>query len=67
MRAMAKDIGERYQKASEMLKDMEEFRKMQAAVLAKSQESVDPSIYESAIVPDVMPIGSEGELSKENI
>ncbi|NCB50968.1 MAG: Stk1 family PASTA domain-containing Ser/Thr kinase [Clostridia bacterium] len=65
MRAMSEDIGERYQKASEMLSDLEEFRKLQASVLAKSQEAVDPSIYESSIVPDVMPIGSDGELSKE--
>ncbi|HBD86174.1 MAG TPA: serine/threonine-protein kinase, partial [Clostridiales bacterium] len=64
MRAMAQDIDERYQSATELLDDLEGFRKLQAAALAKSMQPEDVPIYESSIIPDVMPISRDGEIPR---
>ncbi|HBR07776.1 MAG TPA: Stk1 family PASTA domain-containing Ser/Thr kinase [Clostridiales bacterium] len=65
MRAMAQDIDERYQSATELLDDLEGFRKLQAAALAKSMQPEDVPIYESSIIPDVMPISRDGEIPRD--
>lgn len=65
MRAMCPDICERYQSASELLDDLEHFRKQQAAAIANAQQQGDAQVFESAIVPDVLPISSVGELPKD--
>ncbi len=66
LKAMSADIETRYQTASELLGDLEEFRKQQAAVNIAGG-SVDESDVEilSEIPPDVRPLGKGGELSKE--
>ena len=70
LRAMESDIKKRYQTAGELLFDLEEFRQQQAAAAARagvSQELAEegPHIYADDIVPDVMPLGNTGELTKE--
>ena len=70
LRAMESDIKKRYQTAGELLFDLEEFRQQQAAAAARagvSQELAEegPYIYADDIVPDVMPLGNTGELTKE--
>lgn len=65
MRAMNRDIDERYQSASELLDDLENFRKQQAALLAKSQQAAEATVFDSGITPDVQPISSDGEMSRE--
>ncbi len=66
LKAMSADIDARYQSASELLGDLEEFRKQQAAANVGSG-SADESDVEilSEIPPDVRPLGKGGELSKE--
>jgi serine/threonine protein kinase len=56
LKAMSSDLQTRYQSASEMLGDLEDFRKQQAAAEVKS------SLAQSG---DVLPIPERGELSKE--
>lgn len=66
LKAMSADIDARYQSASELLGDLEEFRKQQAAANV-GNGSADESDVEilSEIPPDVRPLGKGGELSKE--
>lgn len=68
-KAMSSDIAERYQSASELLVDLESFRKAQSAVLnsaaaAGAGAAAYPQNLE--VSPDVKPISTSGELSKED-
>lgn len=63
-KAMNSDINARYQSASELLRDLEDFRKQQAAANLGSGSDEDLEILD-VITPDVHPIGKAGELSKE--
>ena len=60
LRAMNADINARYQSASELLADLEEFRKQQAAANWTSSDGEEG--FE--VVPDVQPIGRTGEMSE---
>ena len=60
LRAMNADINARYQSASELLADLEEFRKQQAAANRTSSDGEEG--FE--VVPDVEPIGRTGEMSE---
>lgn len=64
LKAMNSDINARYQSASELLRDLEDFRKQQAAANLGSGSDEDVEILD-VIAPDVHPIGKSGELSKE--
>ncbi len=64
LKAMNSDINARYQSASELLRDLEDFRKQQAAANLGSGSDEDVEILD-VITPDVHPIGKSGELSKE--
>lgn len=64
LKAMNADIGARYQSASELLRDLEDFRKQQAAANIGLAGDDDMDILE-IIPPDVRPLGKAGELSKE--
>ena len=64
LKAMNSDINARYQSASELLRDLEDFRKQQAAAKLGSGSDEDVEILD-VITPDVHPIGKAGELSKE--
>lgn len=64
LKAMNSDINARYQSASELLRDLEDFRKQQAAANLGSGSDEDLEILD-VITPDVHPIGKSGELSKE--
>lgn len=64
LKAMNPDINARYQSASELLRDLEDFRKQQAAANLGSGSDEDVEILD-VISPDVRPIGKSGELSKE--
>lgn len=61
LKAMNADIRERYQSASELLTDLEDFRKQQAALGRDSGEEYEN--YEG-VIPDVRPIGTTGEMSQ---
>ena len=61
LKTMNADIRERYQSASELLTDLEEFRKQQAALGRDSGEEYED--YEG-VIPDVRPIGTTGEMSQ---
>lgn len=61
LKAMNADIRERYQSASELLTDLEEFRKQQAALGRDAGEEYED--YEG-VIPDVRPIGTTGEMSQ---
>ena len=61
LKAMNADIRERYQSASELLTDLEEFRKQLAALGRDS--GVEYEDYEG-VIPDVRPIGTTGEMSQ---
>ena len=61
LKAMNADIRERYPSASELLTDLEEFRKQQAALGRDSGEEYED--YEG-VIPDVRPIGTTGEMSQ---
>ena len=61
LKVMNADIRERYQSASELLTDLEEFRKQQAALGRDSGEEYED--YEG-VIPDVRPIGTTGEMSQ---
>lgn len=61
LKAMNADIRERYQSVSELLTDLEEFRKQQAALGRDSGEEYED--YEG-VIPDVRPIGTTGEMSQ---
>ena len=70
LKAMEADINRRYQAATELLTDLEDFRQQQAAAAARagvSQEITeeDGFLYNGTISPDVMPLGNTGELTKE--
>lgn len=64
LKAMNSDINARYQSASELLRDLEDFRKQQATANLGSGSDEDVEILD-VITPDVHPIGKSGELSKE--
>lgn len=64
LKAMNSDINARYQSASELLRDLEDFRKQQAAANLGSGSDEDVEILD-VITPDVHPIGKSGEISKE--
>lgn len=64
LKAMNSDINARYQSASELLRDLEDFRKQQAAANLGSGSDEDVEMLD-VITPDVHPIGKAGELSKE--
>lgn len=61
LKAMNADIRERYQSASELLTDLEDFRKQQAALGRDSGEEYED--YEG-VIPDVRPIGTTGEMNQ---
>lgn len=63
--AMNPDLKERYESADAMLRDLDDFRKSQTAVL--NGEAPKAKAGEGISVPysDVRPIGTSGELSKE--
>ena len=60
LKAMNADIRERYQSASELLTDLEDFRKQQAAANRAGDDDYAGS-YD--VIPDVRPIGTTGEMS----
>lgn len=64
LKAMNADINARYQSASELLHDLENFRKQQAVANIGSGSDDDIEILD-VIPPDVCPLGKAGELSKE--
>ncbi len=64
LKAMNADINARYQSASELLHDLEDFRKQQAVANIGSGSDDDIEILD-VIPPDVRPLGKAGELSKE--
>lgn len=64
LKAMNADINARYQSASELLHDLENFRKQQAVANIGSGSDDDIEILD-VIPPDVRPLGKAGELSKE--
>ncbi|NLC72707.1 MAG: Stk1 family PASTA domain-containing Ser/Thr kinase [Ruminococcaceae bacterium] len=69
MKAMCPDIEKRYQNATELLNDLEEYRKQQnfmaiATTAQSEQEDFDKEFYAN-IIPDVVPISNVGELSRE--
>ena len=61
LKAMNADIKKRYQTATKLLEDLEEFRKQQAAAGRASSEEYAEE-YE-LVTPDVRPIGTTGEMS----
>ncbi len=62
LKAMNADITQRYQTASELLEDLDEFRKQQAAI---GRQSSDDYVEDyDDVVPDVRPIGTTGEMSR---
>ncbi|MEG1632518.1 MAG: Stk1 family PASTA domain-containing Ser/Thr kinase [Oscillospiraceae bacterium] len=65
LRAMCADINERYQSATELLEDLEHFRKHQAVAIAHASQPLDDVFFDSGIIPDVRPIGNAGELTNE--
>ena len=58
--AMNADIKTRYQTATELLADLEEFRKQQAA----AGRAADSAGEDEGVFPDVDPIGRTGEMSR---
>ena len=70
MKAMSADIGARYQSASELLDELEQFRKLQAALLAKPAAGSDGTdsvpADEDGVLRDVTPISSEGEMGRDS-
>lgn len=64
LKAMNADINARYQSASELLHDLEDFRKQQAVANIGSGSDDDIEILD-VIPPDVRPLGKAGELSME--
>ena len=67
MRAMEANIDERYSSADEMLEDLEEFRKSQAAAVMAEENGLNFSEEDGYIVKrDVAPISTSGELSAES-
>lgn len=74
MKAMSADINERYQTASELLSDLENFRQLQAVAAAKTADVAPSSEVTEGLeqpeddedsVPDVQPLGRTGEMTKE--
>lgn len=66
LKAMSADIDARYQSASELLSDLEDFRKQQAAANLANGGGEDEDLeLLGEIPPDVRPLGKGGELSKE--
>lgn len=63
LKAMNADITARYQSAGELLSDLEEFRKQQAAARSLAGDS-DELDYDGDILPDVEPISRTGEMSR---
>jgi serine/threonine protein kinase len=67
LKAMDADISNRYQSATALLTDLEGFRKSQAAVLSGiSLPGGEGTPSQVEIYPEVEPIGTSGELSKES-
>ena len=62
LKAMSADINARYQTAGELLNDLEEFRKQQAASNRQYDDELDAE-YDD-ITPDVEPIARTGEMSR---
>ena len=60
LKAMNADIKTRYQTATELLADLEEFRKQQAA----AGRAADSAGEDEGVFPDVDPIGRTGEMSR---
>ena len=60
LKAMNADIKTRYQTATELLADLEEFRKQQAA----AGRAADAAGEDGGVFPDVDPIGRTGEMSR---
>ena len=71
LKAMSADINARYQTATELLTDLEDFRQQQAAAAARADAaqggeiSEEGYLYDFNISPDVTPLGSAGEMTKE--
>lgn len=68
LKAMNSDINARYQSATELIADLEAFRKAQTAAAAAAEVSAGAAAAaepEYDISPDVTPVGTTGELSKE--
>ena len=72
-KAMSSNINERYQTATALLVDLEEFRKLQSNLTKKTSsasinagpDTDDIYIVNTDISPEVMPIGTTGEMPKE--
>ncbi len=62
MKAMTADIEQRYQSANELLEDLDRFTQNQLSLEAAQEEEEEPETFEN---PDVVPIRSASELSKE--
>lgn len=62
LRAMEPDIARRYQSATELLTDLEQFRKQQAALAAHTGDTAETF----PVSPDVPPLSSDGEMTKES-
>ena len=71
LKAMSADINARYQTATELLTDLEDFRQQQAAAAARADAaqggeiSEEGYLYDFNISPDVTPLGNAGEMTKE--
>ena len=71
LKAMSADINARYQTATELLTDLEDFRQQQAAAAARADAAQGGEISEEGYLydfnrsPDVTPLGSAGEMTKE--
>lgn len=71
LKAMSADINARYQTATELLTDLEDFRQQQAAAAARGDAaqggeiSEEGYLYDFNISPDVTPLGNAGEMTKE--
>lgn len=69
LRAMCSVIAGRYQSADELLEDLEQFRKLQAAVISQTSRMSAvraEDFTDDEISRDVTPISSDGEMTKEN-
>jgi serine/threonine-protein kinase len=66
LKAMAKDVSQRYQSADELLQDMDEYRLSTTEPLPHITPAEVELIPPVTIPPDVPPISRSGELTKES-
>ncbi|MDO4749916.1 MAG: protein kinase, partial [Eubacteriales bacterium] len=66
MKAMEADINARYQSADELLADLEKFRKNNAVAITGLVSGTTDGNGDDGDLPEILPLGKTGELSKEN-